>query len=98
MIWFIRMRKGKNQEQLDPLIRALHQVLKRMDRKLEKQGLVRESSETLHQFASRIASQDFEISDSASSWYLKYADLRYRGTCSFTDIEQLKEEGFIRSS
>jgi len=66
--------------------RYSHKLLKRMDRKMKRVSLVRDNSETMHQFADRMErNYANEPNDSqawvqsAADWYRKFAEARYQG-------------------
>lgn len=98
LVWlFIRLRRLRNplrdragKTQLDREARILNRLLDKVDAGLRKQhGMVREPSETLFQFASRVATKlpDSKLPD----WYRAYAVARYSPvtTTSVDDLTKL---------
>ncbi|MDV6028703.1 MAG: transglutaminase domain-containing protein [Phycisphaera sp. RhM] len=83
LLW-IRQRQ-KQRAGSDPMEFESRQMLHRVDRKLRKHALIRDRSETLHQFASRVEAVAGEQHEAASmltraaQWYRDYAAARYRG-------------------
>jgi hypothetical protein len=75
-----RLSRGPG-ARFDPRLRQWQRVLRRMDRRLKRRGLVRQPSETLHQFAHRIDvladGRDAWLTSSAR-WYAEYAGGRFR--------------------
>jgi transglutaminase-like putative cysteine protease len=88
LLWskYLRPSRGGT----DAVDQQSRQLLKRADRKLKRYSLVRSPSETLYQFADRVAelaedsSQPIATDDrsrisSLSGWYRDFADARYQG-------------------
>jgi len=74
-------RTSQEYDYSDPRARAWRRVLRRMDHRLKRRGVVRGQSETMHQFAHRLHAlagiQDTQLRTSAH-WYVAYADRRFR--------------------
>lgn len=85
---------------------SLAALLRRVDKRLGKRGIVRRPAETLHQFAERIRTAGCgsvggalardrtlgagEFSAKASAWYEQYAGIRYGGNVTESDIDSLR--------
>lgn len=94
----LRRRKGRRCETSSRLVRnpalvSLHRILARMDRKVAAAGLRRGLSETLHAFSQRLGAQDSGdgLWGRISSWYLEYANLRYRGPLDSESVHDLQQ-------
>lgn len=74
-----------------PARAALHKMLAKMDRKVKAAGLRRELGETLHVFSGRLRQREAGdgLWTKVSDWYLEYAQLRYCGSISSINLEQL---------
>jgi len=87
--------KGQMQSRLarNPQLVALQKMLTRMDRKVKAAGPPRHLCETLHAFSKRLRAQDpgDGLWTRISSWYLEYADLRYRRTIRHKNLQQLQQ-------
>lgn len=94
----VRHRRSKEQRVRDPRFKGLSRLLDRMDHRLQKEGLIRRSGETLHQFAGRVA--DAEAGDgsmtAAADWYRDYAELRYGGQFDDASVERLAALPIVR--
>ena len=93
VLYLIRLRRRRHPIPPDPLIAALHQQLRVMDRRMGRRNLHRKPCETLHQFAARIAAaghQDQRLGQVAG-WYQRYAVLRYGGDLDAESVRKLKE-------
>ncbi|QDV46171.1 Protein-glutamine gamma-glutamyltransferase [Stieleria neptunia] len=83
LLWIRHRQKQKAGS--DPMEFESRQMLHRVDRKLRKHALIRDRSETLHQFAARVEAVAGERREAASflttaaQWYRAYAAARYRG-------------------
>ncbi|QEF97438.1 Protein-glutamine gamma-glutamyltransferase [Stieleria maiorica] len=83
LLW-IRQRQ-KQRAGSDPMEFQSRHMLHQVDRKVRRHALIRQPTETLHQFAARVEAAAGERSDVASfligaaSWYRSYAAARYRG-------------------
>lgn len=75
----------------DPQIVRMQRLLGQMDRRLENEGLVRSSAETLHQFAERLEAEGAEDfpSEKTARWYIRYARLRYGEPITTSAVEEL---------
>ena len=85
---FYLRRKSRlpQSDRQDHVLQHLHRLLNQMDAQLRKQNLQRRHSETLHQFADRIAFKP------VAAWYRQYALLRYatlQDRDSVADLEQV---------
>lgn len=80
----LRMRgrtKPAAQPPVDPRLAKLQHLLLTIDRQLAKFGLIRQSSETLHQFADRMQRDpplDQPWRSAVAGWCRRYAELRYQ--------------------
>lgn len=83
LLWYRRHRAKRGGD--DPLEIQSRKMLRRVDRLTRKQRLIRNRSETLHQFASRIEQAAENQRDnepqlrSIAQWYRQYAGARYSG-------------------
>ncbi|MEX0716506.1 MAG: transglutaminase domain-containing protein [Planctomycetaceae bacterium] len=89
-------RRNRKVAPRDPIVRAMHRLRRRVDRRLRRAGLVRGRDETLHHFAERIlsaaAAGDDGLAESlrtAAQWYREYARVRYRGNMGPDSIAAL---------
>ncbi|HBF33660.1 TPA: hypothetical protein DDW35_03780 [Candidatus Sumerlaeota bacterium] len=70
------------------LVLSALRALSEMDRQVAKQGFQRQPTETLHQFAARIAPD----LPAAVDWYMRYAALRYTETLTEEGVEELRRD------
>ena len=86
-----RPRAKRAAEKPDPGVAAIRRLLARTDVRLRKRGLVRQPTETLHQFSRRIHAEGPPDAPLAqfSSWYLRYARLRYLGRTGPDELAEL---------
>lgn len=72
----------------------LRKLLRRMDRRLEKRGITRPESQTLHQFARRLHSEAKLDADAEAfgDWYVSYARLRYGESITPAAVDGLEEK------
>jgi hypothetical protein len=89
----LRIKRRREQVRREPAFRNLNRLLARMDRRLKRWNLERRPSETLHQFAARVAAAELPAGTAAqaAAWYLHYAALRYQGTVDAGALEQLRQ-------
>ena len=92
-VWLLRRRRTRNASDAGAVEDAkLLRQRRRMDRRLGRWGWKRRSSETLHQFASRLQSAATQLQPvqpsraddlrQAADWYRQHAVTRYRDTLS----------------
>ncbi|WP_144057427.1 transglutaminase-like domain-containing protein [Novipirellula maiorica] len=84
MVW--RRSRRIQLDLADPMDRISHKMLRKMDRRMKRMSLIRETHETMHQFADRIESVDasggnrrHEWIEAAAKWYREFAQARYQG-------------------
>lgn len=87
VMWRLRKRTAGRGLSSDPTTMAMQRLLRTMDRRLGKAGLVRAGSETLHTFAGRVADAGYAAE---GDWYRAYAAFRYGLSPTVTQIEELK--------
>ena len=87
-----KIRRSIKINNADPAVVALQGLLRRMDRRLGRHGLVRQPAETLYQFSLRIEfDAPVSVQPAASAaWYMRYARLRYGGQAGADDLQRLK--------
>lgn len=76
------------------LVIDLHRLLHRMDRRMERVGLTRPASQTLTDFAIRIAAETGD--QQAAGWYIAYANARYDGQLDDDRVTRLKKSASRR--
>lgn len=95
IVWLaVRVRRRRRRRRpLDPAIRGLHRLRRRVDARLRRAAFVRRPEETLHHFVERILADPEAASDnslrSAAEWYRRYADVRYSGQYTAERIASL---------
>jgi protein-glutamine gamma-glutamyltransferase len=107
----IRWRRRRHQAgpgpSIPPAVIAMHRMLTRMDRKVRAMGLRRSPAETLHAFATRIASSrpgDSNLKRRedalrfAATWYSEYANLRYARSISSEQLQRLHNSAHLTSA
>lgn len=73
-----RWQNRQGSSSSDDLISMLHRALRKMDRRVRRQGYRRSPNETLHCFAARLSNAtDKQALQPLAQWYRHYADLRY---------------------
>jgi transglutaminase-like putative cysteine protease len=70
----------------------LSKLLAIVDKHLARSGIVRAPAETLHQFSKRLRESTPEKLpvEPIAAWYIRYAEVRFRGPADDTAIEELK--------
>ncbi len=90
--WIWHHRRRKPARPRDPCLERLQKLLNRMDGRWRKAGLLRQPHETLHQFASRIASASSESTHrQAAEWYREFAAIRYGGRADPATVQALQQ-------
>jgi transglutaminase-like putative cysteine protease len=77
---------------LDPVSTEFQRLLRELDRQLDRIPIRRQASETLNQFATRLADAADPTLQSAAHWYRGYAELRYRPESTPEEFAQLRAE------
>ncbi len=82
LLWL--RRRSQHRVPVDPIDRQSHKRLAQVDRRVRRWGIVRDSNETLHQFADRIETVAWDAPKSIpafaiATWYRQYAAARYQG-------------------
>jgi transglutaminase-like putative cysteine protease len=79
---------------VDERVARLRKLLGRMDRRLEKRGITRPESQTLHQFARRLRSHAELDADAEAlgDWYVSYARVRYGEPVTPAGVDALEEK------
>lgn len=102
---FWRRRPGRARPRAAaPELQQWRVLLARMDAHVRRLGFIRAPSETLHQFASRLAggkeatapSVDSDETERLSRWYAHAAQIRYDGeitTCQLQELDQTLNSG-----
>lgn len=99
LAWLLarKLRPRRGRPRGDPLVAALHRLRDRLDRRVERRGLVRADGETLHQFSARLARAAAEAGRSkpnglsaAARWYVRYAEARYAPARGAQAVERLR--------
>jgi transglutaminase-like putative cysteine protease len=89
---FIRRRRSTRTVEQNPLVLRLHTLLRQVDRRCGKAGLVRQPHETFHQFARRVESAgEGAIDREAANWYRDFAAVRYGGHVDDQTVKRLEE-------
>lgn len=90
--WIRHHRRRKPVRPRDPSLAQLQKLLSRMDGRWRKSGLTRQPHETLHQFASRIASASSDSTHrQAADWYRQFAAIRYSGRTDPAAVQVLRQ-------
>jgi len=90
--WLWRRRRRKPARPRDPCLEQLQRLLNRMDGRWQKAGLARRPHETLHQFATRIASTSSDSAHrQAAEWYRQFAAIRYSGQANAATVQILQQ-------
>jgi protoheme ferro-lyase len=79
---------------IDEKLIRLRKLLRRLDRHLEKRGITRPKSQTLHQFARRLCDRaELEVdAEPLSEWYRRYAGLRYGQPITPKAVDDLEKK------
>jgi protein-glutamine gamma-glutamyltransferase len=78
---------------IDPRLEQLRRLLRRMDQRWRRAGIVRAPCETPHQFADRLLSISTAADhQQAAKWYRQYATVRYSGPVDPQAIDQLRDQ------
>ncbi len=86
-----RRRRSMRRSERDPIVIQLHKLLRQVDQRCGKRGLVRAPHETLHQFARRVESAGGESDDrEAAAWYRSFAAVRYGGRADAAAVRGLE--------
>ncbi|TWT83441.1 Protein-glutamine gamma-glutamyltransferase [Planctomycetes bacterium CA13] len=90
---FHRRRRNVSLTQQNPILTQFQHLLDQMDRRWQRDGIIRKPHETLHQFAVRLeldgATPEHQIS---ARWYRRFAAIRYGGRIDADAIEVLRDE------
>ncbi len=91
--WWRKYQRYRRSLPADRQVRTLQRLLGRMDRRIRRQGLVRQPAETLEKFARRIEQKNPQEPAlvRAAQWYRDYARCRYRPRNSGQELQVLEE-------
>ncbi|MBI2193670.1 MAG: transglutaminase domain-containing protein [Planctomycetes bacterium] len=92
--WKKKRGSGITRPGQPPEVLALQELLRQMDHRLRKEGLIRPEHQTLEQFASVIESVSHQAVDTGriSRWYRDYSRVRYGGNMTPEGVARLKQE------
>jgi len=91
--WWRKYQRYRRSLPADRQVRTLQRLLGRMDRRIRRQGLVRQPAETLEKFARRVEEKGPQEPAlvKAAQWYRDYARCRYRPRNSGEEVQVLEE-------
>ncbi|MDA0840219.1 MAG: transglutaminaseTgpA domain-containing protein [Planctomycetota bacterium] len=94
VFWLSQRYRRPLEAREDETGRSLLSLLRRMDRRMKKHGLVRLPNQTLMQFAEAVKSVDAlppEMKKASATWYQEFARVRFAGGANADDVERLRK-------